>query len=64
MGRNFLKTFLINILAFNIVFADSNLDEIVITPKRPSSIFDSLTAIEIITSEEIEKYGFDTVDNL
>ena len=49
----------------NLLFADSKLNEIVVTPSlRETTIFDSLSSIEIITKEEIQALGHSNVNDI
>tara|TARA_B100000029_G_C17602094_1_gene966185 strand:+ start:2458 stop:4230 length:1773 start_codon:yes stop_codon:yes gene_type:complete len=65
MGKSLYNIFFIIALSVDFVLADSDLDQIVITPsKRTNTVFDSLNSTEIITSREIQKYGFDSIDSL
>ena len=49
----------------NLLFADSKLNEIVVTPSlRETTIFDSLSSIEIITREEIQALGHSSVNDI
>ena len=49
----------------NTAFSKSKLDEIVITPsKRPTTIFNSLSSIEVITREDIKNSGFSEIHEI
>jgi vitamin B12 transporter len=49
----------------NLLFADSKLNEIVVTPSlRETTLFDSLSSIEIITKEEIQALGHSSVNDI
>ena len=50
------KIFIITILLFsNIIYAESNLNEILVSPgQRSATIFDSLNSVEVITSDDIQ----------
>ena len=49
----------------NLLIADSKLNEIVVTPSlRETTIFDSLSSIEIITKEEIQALGHSNVNDI
>ena len=49
----------------NTAFSKSKLDEIVITPsKRPTTIFNSLSSIEVITREDIKNSGFSDIHEI
>ena len=60
------KIFIITILLFsNIIYAESNLDEILVSPgQRSATIFDSLNSVEVITSDDIQALGYSTVDEI
>tara|TARA_B100000949_G_scaffold194114_1_gene178718 strand:- start:228 stop:2006 length:1779 start_codon:yes stop_codon:yes gene_type:complete len=48
-----------------IVIAQSKLDEIVVTPtKRQTTIFNSLTPVEVITKEDIKNSGFEGIHEI
>ena len=48
-----------------IVIAQSKLDEIVVTPtKRQTTIFNSLTPVEVITKEDINNSGFEGIHEI
>lgn len=66
MKKYFLRIFLYAFLFLgNLVFAESKLDEIVITPsKRPTTIFNSLTSVQVITKEDIRNSGFQDVHEI
>ena len=45
-------------LSSNIVNSESNLSQILVSPgQKGTAIFDSLTSIEVITSEDIRAFG-------
>ena len=49
----------------NLLFADSKLNEIVITPSlRETTVFDSLSSIEIITREEMQALGHSSINDV
>ncbi|MDG2106964.1 MAG: TonB-dependent receptor [Gammaproteobacteria bacterium] len=60
------KIFIIIILLFsNIIYAESNLNEILVSPEqRSATIFDSLNSVEVITSEDIQALGYSTIDEI
>ena len=60
------KIFIILILLFsNIIYTESNLNEILVSPgQRSATIFDSLNSVEIITSEDIQALGYSTIDEI
>ena len=48
-----------------VAIAESNLNQIVVTPsKRPTTIFNSLNLIEVVTQDDIKKYGYRTIDEI
>tara|TARA_B100001750_G_C15504146_1_gene599218 strand:+ start:156 stop:1934 length:1779 start_codon:yes stop_codon:yes gene_type:complete len=48
-----------------VAIAESNLNQIVVTPsKRPTTIFNSLNSIEVVTQDDIKKYGYRTIDEI
>ena len=52
-------------LSSNIVNSESNLSQILVSPgQKGTAIFDSLTSIEVITSEDIRAFGYSTVDEV
>ena len=47
------------------VIADSKLSEIVVSPsQRTTTIFDSLSSVEVITQDQIQSLGYTTVDEI
>jgi len=55
----------LNLFINNSLFADSKLSEIVVTPSlRETTLFDSLSSIEIITKEEIQALGHSSVNDI
>ena len=49
----------------NDVHSESNLNEILVSPgQRNATIFDSLSSVEVITSENIRNLGYSTVDEI
>ena len=60
------KIFIIIIMLFsNIIYAESNLNEILVSPgQRSATIFDSLNSVEVITSDDIQALGYSTVDEI
>ena len=49
----------------NLLLADTKLNEIVVTsPFKETTLFDSLSSIEIITREDIESLGYSTMDEI
>ena len=60
------KVFIIIILLFtNIIYAESNLNEILVSPgQRSTTIFDSLNSVEVITADDIQSLGYSTVDEI
>ncbi|MDG2158873.1 MAG: TonB-dependent receptor [Gammaproteobacteria bacterium] len=59
-------TILVSLLLSNsLVFSESNLNEILVSPEsRSTTIFDSLSSVEVITSADIELLGYSTVDEI
>ena len=48
-----------------VAIAESTLSQIVVTPsKRPATVFSSLSSIEVITQDDIKKYGYRTIDEI
>ena len=49
----------------NSVIADSKLSEIVVSPsQRTTTIFDSLSSVEVITQDQIQSLGYTSVDEI
>lgn len=52
-------------IIINDVHSESNLNEILVSPgQRNATIFDSLSSVEVITSENIRNLGYSTVDEI
>ena len=61
------KIFTITILALlnNSIYAESNLDQVLVSPgQRSATIFDSLSSVEVITADDIQSLGYSTVDEI
>jgi len=53
------------LLLSNTIYAESNLNEILVSPGQISTtIFDSLSSVEVITSDDIQALGYSTVDEI
>ncbi len=60
-----LSVFLLGLYFTNPLVAESKLSEIVVSPsQRPTTIFDSLNSVEVITQEQIQSFGYTTVDEI
>ena len=52
-------------LSHNMVHSESNLNQILVSPgQRDATIFDSLSSVEVITSESIRNLGYSSVDEI
>ena len=60
-----ILTIITLLLLSNTIYAESNLNEILVSPgQRSTTIFDSLSSVEVITSDDIQALGYSTIDDI
>ena len=60
-----ISIILVLCLSHNMVHSESNLNQILVSPgQRDATIFDSLSSVEVITSENIRTLGYSSVDEI
>ena len=65
MFKNIKILIILLCLSHNVVHSESNLDQILVSPgQRDATIFDSLSSIEVITSENMRILGYASVDEI
>ncbi len=65
MFKNIKILIILLCLSNNVVHSESNLNQILVSPgQRDATIFDSLSSVEVITSENIRRLGYSSVDEI
>tara|TARA_B100001564_G_scaffold77408_1_gene61945 strand:- start:338 stop:2110 length:1773 start_codon:yes stop_codon:yes gene_type:complete len=65
MFKNIKILIILLCLSHNVVHSESNLNQILVSPgQRDATIFDSLSSVEVITSENIRTLGYSSVDEI
>ena len=65
MFKNITILIILLCLSHNVVHSESNLNQILVSPgQRDATIFDSLSSIEVITSENMRALGYASVDEI
>ena len=65
MFKNIKILIILLCLSHNVVHSESNLNQILVSPgQRDATIFDSLSSVEVITSENIRSLGYSSVDEI
>ena len=65
MFKNIKILIILLCLSHNVVHSESNLNQILVSPgQRDATIFDSLSSVEVITSENMRALGYSSVDEI